>query len=118
MDSPHTLHRIVGGGAVFERGGAAVGKIAFDAAMNRGMVAFEEEMTFDAALIRGMVAVEEEMVFDAAVIRGTAAVEASIGASVCLRSAIESLSMFSCASVAATRVSETCSFAKSMSMFG
>ena len=118
MDSPDTLHRIVGGGAVFERGGAAVGKIAFDAAMNRGMVAFEEEMTFDAALIRGMVAVEEEMVFDAAVIRGTVAVEASIGASVCLRSAIESLSMFSCASVAATRVSETCSFAKSMSMFG
>jgi len=118
MDSPHTLHRIVGGGAVFERGGAAVGKIAFDAAMNRGMVAVEEEMVFDAAVIRGMVAVEEEMVFDAAVIRGTVAVEASIGASVCLRSAIESLSMFSCASVAATRVSETCSFAKSMSMFG
>ena len=60
-----------------------------------------------------MVAVEEEMVFDAAVIRGTVAVEASIGASVCLRSAIESLSMFSCASVAATRVSETCCLAKS-----
>ena len=41
MDSPHTLHRIVGGGAVFERGGAAVGKTAFAAAMIRGMVAVE-----------------------------------------------------------------------------
>ena len=101
MDSPHTRHRIVGGGAVFERGGAAVGKIAFDAAMFRGMVAFEEEMAFDAAMIRG-----------------TVAVEASIGVSVCVRSAIESLSKFSCASIAVERVSERCSFAKSMSMFG
>ena len=58
MDSPHTRQRIVVGGAVFERGGAAVGKIAFDAAMFRGMVAFEEEMAFDAAMIRGTVVVE------------------------------------------------------------
>ena len=120
MDSPHTRHRIVGGGAVFERGGAAVGKIAFDAAMERGMVALGEEMAFDAALMmRGMEAVEDdEVAFDAAMIRGTAAVEASIGVSVCLRSAIESLSKFSCASIAVERVSERCSFAKSMSMFG
>ena len=60
MDSPHTRHRIVGGGAVFERGGAAVGKIAFDAAMIRGMVAVEEEMAFDAAMIHGMVAVKND----------------------------------------------------------
>ena len=119
MDSPHTRQRIVEGGAVFGRGGAAVGKIAFDAAMFRGMVAFEEEMAFDAALIRSMEAVEDdEMAFDAAMIRGTVAVEASKGVSVCLRSAIESLSKFSCASIAVERVSERCSFAKSMSMFG
>ena len=87
--------------------------------MFRGMVAFEEEMAFDAALIRSMEAVEDdEMAFDAAMIRGTAAVEASIGVSVCLRSAIESLSKFSCASIAVERVSERCSFAKSMTMFG
>ena len=58
------------------------------------------------------------MAFDAAMIRGTVAVEASKGVSVCLRSAIESLSKFSCASIAVERVSERCSFAKSMSMFG
>ena len=47
MGSPHTRHRIVEGGEVFVRGGAAVGKIAFDAAMVRDMVAFEE-MAFEA----------------------------------------------------------------------
>ena len=120
MDSPHTRQRIVGGGAAFERGGAAVRKIAFDAAMFRGMIAVEDgEMAFDAAMIHGMVAVEDdEMEFDAAMESSSVVLETSKVASVCLRSAIESLSMFSCASVAATRVSEICSFAKSMSMFG
>ena len=49
---------------------------------------------------------------------GSTTVADDDGASRCLRSAIESLSMFNCASVAAARASVTCSFAMSNSMLG